>query len=227
MLDIHALAGPTLRRFRRRRMKRFVDDFSVTRDTRVLDVGGNTFNWQFAGVRPRITFVNVAAQLFGRDPAATDRRVVADGCELPFGDQSYDIVFCNSVIEHLGSHANQQRMAREIERVGISYFVQTPNYWFPVEPHYLAPGVQFLPRGARALAARWLTPWGWMERPSSAVARASVEEIQLLSRREMAALFPNGRIASETAFGLVKSIIAYRISPDLRRKRRDRIPARA
>jgi hypothetical protein len=211
--DIHALAAPALTRFRRRRMKCFVDDFGVSSSTRVLDVGGNSFNWQFVDVRPRLTFVNIGADYFGHHLAATDRRVVADGCDLPFGDQTWDIVFCNSVIEHLGSPAKQQRLASEIERVGISYFVQTPNYWFPIEPHYLAPGVQFVPRPARGLAARWLTPWGWIERPSSAEARASADEIQLLTRSEMAALFPNGRIASERAFGLDKSLIAVRIAP--------------
>jgi hypothetical protein len=209
-LDIHSLVAPVLKRFRRRRMQRFVDAFGVTSSTHVLDVGGNTFNWQFVADRPRITFVNVGRAYFGQDLVATDRCVVADGCELPFGDRTYDIVFCNSVIEHVGSEAKQERMASEIERVGISYFVQTPNYWFPIEPHYLAPGVQFLPRVARAPAARWLTPWGWVQRPSAAQARASAEEIRLLTRSRMVELFPNGRVVSEKAFGLAKSLIALR-----------------
>lgn len=209
-LDIHRLAAPFLTEFRRKRMRRFVNEFGVTEKTRVLDVGGNAFNWQFVDRRPLITFLNIDTIFVGTNLDRTDRVVVADGCNLPFKPKSFDVVFCNSVIEHLASEGNQKRMAREIDRVGRAYFVQTPNYWFPIEPHYLAPGVQFVPPVVRPFVGRWLTPWGWLQKPSTAQAHAFASEIRLLKYRDMCGFFPNGRIVAERAAGLTKSWIAVR-----------------
>lgn len=189
-------------------MLRFERDFALTTATRVLDVGGNTGNWRFVSVRPLLTFVNINTLFVGPELASSDRVVVADGCDLPFEANSYDVVFCNSVIEHLGSPAKQMRMAQEIARVGRSYFVQTPNFWFPIEPHYLAPGLQFLPDALRGFAGRWLTPWGWLEHPSPARARAFADEIRLLTYKEMRALFPAGHVMAERLGGVSKSWIA-------------------
>ena len=40
---------------------------------------------------------------------------------------------------------NQVKMANEIMRVGKKYFVQTPNKYFFIEPHYLLPFFNFCP----------------------------------------------------------------------------------
>lgn len=66
-----------------------------------------------------------------------------------FGDSSFDVVFSNSVIEHLFTFENQRRMAREVQRVGKAFWVQTPNFWFPMEPHFHVPGWQWMPRDTR------------------------------------------------------------------------------
>jgi SAM-dependent methyltransferase len=71
--------------------------------------------------------------------------VVFDGCALPFGDKAFDIVYSNAVIEHLPSPAHVERFAAEVQRVGKAWFVSTPNRWYPIEPHYHLPLVQFLP----------------------------------------------------------------------------------
>ena len=80
--------------------------------------------------------------------------IFADGCRLPFPDKSFDVVFSNSVIEHLGDPRKHEQYAREIARVGVRYFVQTPNRWFPIEPHLLTPLVHFLPRDVAAAVDR-------------------------------------------------------------------------
>lgn len=100
-------------------------------------------------------------------------------------------------------------MALEIRRVGKRYFVQTPNYYFPVEPHFLVPGFQFLPVDARA---RMLNSFdlGWTKRePHLARARAVVDSVKLLRRKDVATCFPDAAIYDERYCGLSKSFIAY------------------
>jgi hypothetical protein len=100
-------------------------------------------------------------------------------------------------------------MANEIKRVGKRYFVQTPNRHFPLEPHFLVPGFQFMPLKLRA----WLVSHfdvGWYRRiPDRAKARAEVESISLLTHRDLRRLFPEARIYRERLMGLTKSFVAY------------------
>ncbi|MGQ0560340.1 MAG: methyltransferase domain-containing protein [Gemmatimonadota bacterium] len=209
-LTIHDVAAPILNRFRRRRMQKFVHMFGVDETTEILDVGGNTMNWEFVSVRPHLTFLNIKMEFVGSRLTVTDQVIVGDGCQLPFADWSFDVVFCNSVIEHLGDIARQRQLAREIQRVGKRYFVQTPNYWYPIEPHYIGLGTQFFPKAIRAKVSRWLTVWGWIQRPTRNEASAMVAEISLLSKATMRQLFPDSDILSERTVGLTKSLIAIR-----------------
>lgn len=137
------------------------------------------------------------------------RVVIADGRRLPFRDHSFDVVFCNSVIEHIVDREDRAALAAEIQRVGQSYFVQTPNYAFPIEPHFLAPGFQYFPRWIQHVLARNFTPMGWITRPSRAEARSLVDTILLLTANELARLFPGAQIYREKALGLTKSLVAY------------------
>ena len=127
-----------------------------------------------------------------------------------FAASEFDICFSNSVIEHLGTFADQELAALEIRRVARGYFVQTPNIWFPLEPHFLVPFWQFAPISLRAylLQRRDL---GWMKRQvDPLLARADVESVRLLSASELARLFPDGRIDREKIGPLTKSIVAWR-----------------
>ena len=78
--------------------------------------------------------------------------------ELP--DGSFDVVFSNSVIEHLETFERQAAMAAEVRRLAPIYWVQTPNFWFPVEPHFLTPAWHWLPMGLRVAMLR-RRRWGW------------------------------------------------------------------
>jgi SAM-dependent methyltransferase len=60
--------------------------------------------------------------------------VVGDAAKLPFGDDAFEVVFCNAVMEHLPPGL-RAAMAGEISRVSQHYFVVTPNRSFPFEPH--------------------------------------------------------------------------------------------
>lgn len=175
---------------------------------RVVDLGGTLESWLHAPVRPRqVTLVNVTP-LDGPVPewAAV---VGCDACAVPDDLGSFDLVYSNSVIEHVGGYARRVSFARSVEQLAPRHWVQTPYRYFPVEPHWLFPGFQFLPLAARARIARaWkVNPW-----PSHDLAEGVFDAlcVELLTKTEMAHLFPASTILSERAYGLVKSLIACR-----------------
>jgi SAM-dependent methyltransferase len=180
-------------------MRRFLQALSPREDALVLDVGGTDLNWSYVEPLPRVTLLNLK---WGD--------VQADGRYLPFRDKCFDIVFSNSTIEHVGDQDNQATFAREIARVGKAYFVQTPNRYFPVEPHYMTPLVQFLPARVFRRVARNFTVWGWVERPAPEAVDAAADSILLISPSRMRDLFPDAEIRRERLLGLTKSLIAVR-----------------
>src|SRR6202007_1225101 len=132
---------------RRRRWNAICKLLRLRGDESVLDVGGTDKSWWFVDWKAPVIRCNL-----DRNAADSGSRVVADGRCLPFGDRAFDVVFSNSVIEHVTPLKEQVRFAGEIQRTGRRYFVQTPNRWFPIEPHYLFPLFQFFP----TVLQRWL-----------------------------------------------------------------------
>jgi SAM-dependent methyltransferase len=151
-----------------------------------------------------VTFVNLNA-----DVLAGVRGAVADGCRLPFRDGEFDVVFSNSVIEHVGDWYAQRRFAAECRRVGQRHYIQTPDWWFPIEPHLLTPFVHWFPAHVRRrlvpFALRALVDPGVREHP------AEYSRIVLLTARQMETLFPDARIFHERFCGLSKSLIAIKL----------------
>jgi Methyltransferase domain len=198
------------RRFRRRRMLRFVRECHITADTRILDIGGTPDNWELSPVQPRLVLLNMPRARAALAGAA--QWVAGDGRCLPFRDAAFDVVFSNSVIEHVGDASSQQCFAREVARVGRAFWVQTPNRWFPVEQHLLTPFVHWLPkRWQRTIVSRF-TVWGVLTHPTADRRDFYVEhflvDIRLLGFRELQGLFPAARIIRERFLGLTKSLIA-------------------
>ena len=126
-------------------MARCVQLLGIGPETRVLDVGGTLDIWLLAPLMPRLVMLNNQPAA----PGAPAPDLLADGRSLPFRDASFDVVFSNSVIEHLGDAQSQVRFAAEVARVGNAYWVQTPNRLFPVEQHLFMP----FALAARLLAA--------------------------------------------------------------------------
>ena len=113
--------------FRSRRVKRFLSTFQLTKETRILDVGGYPLCWRDIPIQ-HITLLNTHP-LCSYDRSfmtANQEFVLGDGTDLQYEDKSFDIVFSNSVIEHLGTFERQQAFAREAQRVGRVLLVQTP-----------------------------------------------------------------------------------------------------
>jgi hypothetical protein len=198
-------------RIRRRRFGFVKSLFSaLLRPLRLLDVGGTQEYWekmQFISDDVEIVLLNVS-RITTSYPSLVS--MVGDAREMrEFKDKEFAVVFSNSVIEHVGSYEEQRRMAAEVRRIGERYCVQTPNRYFPIEPHVLLPFFQFLPFSVRIfILAHFRTPWGWKLKDEQEAVEY-VRGIRLLNEREMRELFPGAKIYKEKFLGLTKSLIAY------------------
>ena len=134
--------------------------------------------------------------------------VVGDAADLSrFRDDEFEVVVSNSVIEHLPTHELQMRMASEVRRVGKRLYLQTPNRYFPLEPHFLFPFFALLPITVRAWLLQRMN-LGWHQRrPERAEALADVQSIRLMTGRELAAAFTGAQITRERFIGFTKSFI--------------------
>ena len=202
-------------RFRENRFKFFLTLLEKVKSDQViliLDIGGTSSFWErmnfIANKQVHITLLNLV-----KEPThhGTFKSIEGDACDLSlFKDQEFDVVFSNSVIEHLFCIENQQKMSDEVRRVGKFYYVQTPNFFFPIEPHWLFPFFQFLPIKARVFLTHHFNLGHYKKSTNRADAVKRVEEIKLLTEKQMKNNFPDGKVYHEVFLGLVKSITLYR-----------------
>ncbi|GGA84565.1 hypothetical protein GCM10011491_10130 [Brucella endophytica] len=209
----------TFRARRFAKVRELIEDALEERgEAHILDLGGTESYWligedfinQHRG-RLKITLVNLEQELAPvRDPAVFTS--LAGDAASPgfFPDRQFDVVHSNSVIEHVGDWTRMTEFARNTKRLGKRYYVQTPNYWFPYEPHFRMVGFQFLPENARiALIRRFAL--GFFPRINSyEEARDIIAHHSIISTRQMRSLFKGAEITHEKFMGLNKSIIAVR-----------------
>ncbi len=230
---------------RRRRWQVLLEAFPHIGQMRVLDLGGLADAWLDAPQLPReIVVLNVpaweervvrATEQLGE--GTTVHYLFGDACDPPeeILGQHFDLVYCNSVIEHVGGHQRRVELANSIHRLADRHWVQTPYRYFPIEAHTLIPGLQFMPMHMRAaVMRRW--PLGHMLKFSRDWPQAEIraqppfstaygsrlqtmdlgysvvgaQSIELLSKAEMRVYFPDSAILSERVLGIPKSLIAVR-----------------
>ncbi len=188
-------------------MKQFVEICDVKNGDHILDVGGTPLNWSYISVEPKITSGNIRG--VDREEGRFSFRNL-DGTKLPFNDASFDIASSNSVIEHVGDWGKQMQFANEIRRVAKYYYVQTPNRWFFIEPHFISPLIHFLPRPICRKLLPFFSLWYWITRPTPQKVDQLFEEIKLLDEAQVRELFPDALLIKEKFLFFTKSLIAVR-----------------
>lgn len=188
--------------FRQRRFAFFWNTLGKDAGTRWwLDLGGGPGSYllmqleTFSGTTPRVILLDRGeAELRDAQRRFPQVQLIcADGERLPFCNDAFDLVFCNSVIEHV---AHPDALAAEIRRTGRRFFVQTPNEKFPLESHSHVPlpFFRFMPR-----------PVQWWMCQRAGASWDYLMSVRYLTETELRALFPHARILREHAFGLTKS----------------------
>src|SRR5262245_31291243 len=180
-------------RSRRRKLRLFLDSMRPSAETTVLDVGVDEVGFGAPGGEAGCGTHNFFEELYpwpgritalGLHDGAAFRAayphvpyVQGDACALPFADASFDVVFSNAVVEHVGGEDRQREFVREALRVGRHVFLTTPNRWFPLEVHTRLPLVHWLPEPVA-------------HRAYEVTGRAWAKENHLLGPGDLRALFP-------------------------------------
>jgi len=202
-----ARPGSFVYRCRQRRHEEFNHRFPDLADMRVLDLGGTAASWRASAVQPlKLTLVNLNHERESGEPWMDI--VYGDACAGGFGQ--YDLVFSNSLLEHLGGHARRQQFAEVVREAAPYWWIQTPYRYFPIEPHWVFPGFQFLPfRARQEITQRWKIGHMGAHADTSEAARL-VASVELISVTEMRSYFPGGEIWLERLAGLPKSLVAVK-----------------
>jgi SAM-dependent methyltransferase len=221
---IRRFASTKHEEWRDARVKLFLDLVAPAPGARVLDLGGmdGAFMARVCDrVDLNVTVADIDEQGLARASDRGFHSVRIEECgDLPFGDGEFDVVICNSVIEHVTipkvrcigerfsnadwievASAGQRFFANELVRVAKRYFVQTPHRHFPIEAHTWLPFVGWLPHQPLVDLVR-ITDRVWVK-------HCGYVDWNLLDEADMSRLFPAARIHVERLLGFPKSIIAY------------------
>ena len=181
---------------------------------KILDIGGDIQYWKNIGWQHpacKIHLLNLYESKVPENEIQQFSSSVGNGLSLEYKKGEVDLIFSNSVIEHVGSYANQQIFANEVRRVSDKYIVQTPSIWFPLEPHSLIPLFQFLPHSIRALL---IMTFNINYFPKAKTYKASIKvshSTLMFTHRRFKQLFPEAEIQVERFLGIPKSYTAIKL----------------
>ena len=200
-------------RLRKKRFEFFSEFCSkLKKPVKILDLGGSDYHWRNSRFRDNknfhITIVNTELQNI--KDISNMSFIKKDVRDLDyFDDIEFDLVYSNSLFEHINNFEEQKKLAGEIQRIGKHYFIQTPNYYFPLEPHFLFPFFQFMPESIRTkLIMKYDLGW-FKKQVDESKARELASSVRLLRKSELKKMFPGGKIFTEKYLLLNKSFIIY------------------
>ena len=190
--------------FREKRFDLFLNKIHPTKNDVILDVGGYPNNWIN---KEHLVKKIICLNLIKKDSKISNvDSVIGDARKLSYNDNQFNIVYSNSVIEHVGRYEDQKKFASELLRVGQKIFIQTPAVGFFFEPHFIAPFIHWFPLSIRRYLI-YLTPWFWITKPKIEEINHMIESTRLLSKKELKRLFPNCEIHNEKFLFLTKSFM--------------------
>jgi len=208
-------------KFRQRRAVRILalinDCYQKYHQVNIVDIGGTRAYWDiipYSFLKEKNVHISLV-NLNANNPLSTGEDVFSyvsgNGCALTaFEDKSFHIAHSNSVIEHVGKWDDMLRFSNETKRVADSWYLQTPNYWFPFEPHFVVPFFHWLPRRIRVIMVMRFR-LGWGNKPDNIQdAKALVNSCNLLCKRKLRKLFPEGSFFKERFLFLNKSHIVIK-----------------
>lgn len=206
-------------KLRQARLRIFVKHIrSLERPVSIIDIGGSARYWEafffsIEGINKKdfnITITNLSKENLREDfdHESYYKYDVVNACDMhKYADNEFDVVHSNSVIEHVGNADNKKKMAQEIIRVGKKHFVQTPNYWFLIEPHFRFIGFHWLPIFVRIWLVKKRKMGSLPKAKNTEEAIKIIDSVQLLTHSELCEYFPNSTIWREKFFNLTKSLV--------------------
>ena len=200
-------------KFRSKRFKLLLDkvDSLQKRNIKIIDIGGSNYFWNTLSKTHTINF-QLTLLNKEKNHLLGFNSIVGDAADLSFiNNNSFDVCFSNSVIEHLPTLKLQQKMASEIKRIAPKFFIQTPAFVFPLEPHFLFPFFHWLPLSIRIKLVQNFR-LGWYEKqPNYSDAELLVKSIRIMRKKELKKMFPGSQIITEYMLFLPKSYIVTNI----------------
>ena len=182
-------------------------------EIKILDIGGEIGFWKHVGwenEKCTIYLLNLES-VPTISPTPGFIQITGDALTLPFEPGSFDLIFSNSVIEHVGSYAHQALFASEVKRVCDKYIIQTPSIWFPLEPHSLIPLFQCIPHSIRAVLIMLFNINYFPKQKTYKAALATSKSTIMFGKKRYQALFPEATIQVEKLFGIPKSYTAIKM----------------
>lgn len=192
---------------RAKRFELLLSRFPDFRDMHVLDMGGDVRDWKTRSINPRhVTILSIGEEML-TDPEPWMTPLKCDACDSDAIPSGFDLVYSNSLIEHLGGPYRRRQFVAGVYKAAPHFWVQTPYRYFPLESHLIFPGFQFLPLAIRGRIARLWPLAVPYDNPELEPVSYSLEH-DLLTKTEMRTIFPDAEIIDERVVGLTKSLIA-------------------
>jgi hypothetical protein len=181
----------------------------------IVDIGRSIGYWDIfsdefiENKRVSITVLNLEKMSYL--PRKNIRVEIGDGTKLDYPNLAFDFCHSNSVVEHIPGWSKKVAFSNEVRRIAARYYVQTPNFYFPFEPHYLLPLFQFLPFQLQVEYFHRFQPGRFPPADKLTDSIQLVEGISLLTKGMVKELFPDGEVINEKFMGMNKSLIAMKI----------------
>lgn len=186
------------------------------KEVNIIDIGGTKRYWKilpeqfFKEKNISISIVNIPGANIPKDEGPF-KFIEGDGCNLAkIKDKEFHISHSNSVLEHVGDWGRMKQFAAESDRVAENYYVQTPYYYFPMEPHSMTPFFHWLPKPWRIRLLLNFNVGMWKKQPNVDKAVSLVEGSRLVNRKMFKYLFPDAVHKTEHLFLFSKSLIAIK-----------------